>query len=251
LQPDSEIEDRAYPMDEVRKKIVTLASTIRKWNDETIKVRKTVKKHLEEILELGLNKYKMERGELRNLINEVFEIYGVNSSWIRKLLPIELKDISKTRISYLQRKEIEKERQRLLQGATESHRTRKSNVYRCHDNFTAEEYPGDQQSGQELKLEGALSLSPEIRKELGTEYTQNSLDHEIMSSSEDLTRIAQQLNEAKRSIERLEEEVRWLSKPFVVKAYLQAADQDIPLIAQIDPAKKVILSIQIDESYSI
>jgi hypothetical protein len=245
LQPDSEIEDQqANPMVNVRKKIETLALTIRRWNDETIKVRKTVKKQLEEILELGLNKYNMEKTELRNLINEVFEIYGISSSWIRKLLPTELKDTSKTRLSYLQLQEIELERQRLLHEATEPKQTSETKVYRRHDNFTAEENSGDQQSGQELKLE-------EIKKELGTEYTQTSLVHKIISSAEDPTRIAHQLNEAKRIIGRLEEEVQWLSKPFVAKSHLQAADQDILLIAQIDPAKKVILSIQIDESYSI
>ncbi|HYZ58368.1 MAG TPA: hypothetical protein VE544_01825 [Nitrososphaeraceae archaeon] len=31
--------------------------------------------------------------------------------------------------------------------------------------------------------------------------------------------------------------------------YLQAADQDIPLVAEIDPVKKAITSIQVDENY--
>ena len=53
------------PKDELKKKIVNVAVTIRKWNDETVKVRKTVKTQLEEILNLGLNKYRMERTDLR------------------------------------------------------------------------------------------------------------------------------------------------------------------------------------------
>ena len=57
----------------------------------------------------------MEKTELRKLIEEIFRIHGVSESWLRKLLPIELKNTSKTRISYLQRQQIEKESQRLLQ----------------------------------------------------------------------------------------------------------------------------------------
>ena len=57
----------------------------------------------------------MQKTDLRNLVVEIFRYHGVSESWIRKLLPEGLKYTSKTRISYLQRQEIEKERQRLLQ----------------------------------------------------------------------------------------------------------------------------------------
>jgi hypothetical protein len=49
----------------------------------------------------------------------------------------------------------------------------------------------------------------------------------------------------------IEEDVLRLSESFVAKTNLQLVGEDILLVAQIDPAKKVILSIQIDESYSI
>ena len=115
---DSEIEELMNPKDELKKKIVNLADTMRKWNEETVKVRKTVREQLEEITNLGLNKYHMKRTELRKLVEEIFRIHGVSDSWLRKLLPVELKDSSKTRISYQQRQDIEKESQRLLQAAT-------------------------------------------------------------------------------------------------------------------------------------
>ena len=108
------MEDLASPKDELKKKIVTLADTIRKWNAETVEARKSVRTQLKEIAEIGLNKYKMQKTDLRNLVIEIFRYQGVSESWIRKLLPEGLKYTSKTRISYLQRQEIEKERQRLL-----------------------------------------------------------------------------------------------------------------------------------------
>ena len=69
---ESEIEDLANPTDELKKKIVTLADTMRKWNDDNIKARKTVKKQLEEIVNLGLNRYHMERIDLRRLVEKIF-----------------------------------------------------------------------------------------------------------------------------------------------------------------------------------
>ena len=114
---DSEVEDLMNPNDELKKRIVNLACTIRKWNEETVQVRKSVREKLQEILDLGLNKYKMQKTELRKLVEQIFLYHGVSESWLRKLLPEGLKDTSKTRISYLQKQEIEieKERQHLLQ----------------------------------------------------------------------------------------------------------------------------------------
>ena len=119
---ESEIEELMNPNDELNKKIVTLANNMRIWNNINNKASKSFKKQFEEILDLGLNKYKMEKTELRRLIEQIFLIHGVSESWLRKLLPVELKDFAKTRISYQQRQNIEKERQRLLQQrALESH----------------------------------------------------------------------------------------------------------------------------------
>ena len=57
----------------------------------------------------------MEKTALRRLVEDLFRIHGVSDSWIRKQLPPKIKDSSKIRISYLQKQEIKKEQQRLLQ----------------------------------------------------------------------------------------------------------------------------------------
>jgi molybdopterin-biosynthesis enzyme MoeA-like protein len=109
---------------------VNLAGMIRKWNEETVKVRKSVRDQLKAITDLGLNKYKMQKTELRKLTEEIFRYYGISESWLRKLLPEGLKDTSKTRLSYLQKQEMEKERQRLLQQkASESQQELESVLY--------------------------------------------------------------------------------------------------------------------------
>jgi hypothetical protein len=58
-------------------------------------------------------------------------------------------------------------------------------------------------------------------------------------------------SETNRRIQDLETEVRHLSKPFIAKTYLQTETENIPLVAEIDPVKKVVISIQIDKATNI
>jgi hypothetical protein len=230
------MEDLASPKDELKKKIVTLADTIRKWNAETVKARKSVRTQLKEIADLGLNKYKMQKTDLRDLVVEIFRYHGISESWIRKLLPEGLKYTSKTRISYLQRQEIEKERQRLLQKQASQSSQQES----------------DQGSTQIL-------LDSQDRLETGEYITADTVSktHQLQeleeSASDDDTRndsktTQNKLFEANQNIERLREDVRRLSERFDATAYLQTAEQDIPLIAQVDPVKKAIISIRLEDS---
>jgi hypothetical protein len=241
---DSEVEDLINPKDELRKKIVNLANTIRKWNEERIRVRKSVRDQLIAIADLGLNKYKMQRVELRKLTEEIFRYHGISESWLRKLLPKELKDTSKTRISYLQKQEMEKERQRLLQQKTSESRQE----LEIRENVQSNDITIEPGSHETTKL--GLNLSSSVDKQgLGLQNAWK-IDHKTNSSvSEESFSIQNKLDEANNRIVRLEEKVQWLSKPFTASAYLQVSDQDIPLVVQIDPVKKAIISIQIDKSY--
>jgi hypothetical protein len=244
LQQDneSEIEDLMNPKDELKKKIVNLADTITKWNEETVKVRKTVREQLEEIANLGLNKYHMEKTDLRRLVEKIFRIHGVSDSWLRKLLPVELKDSSKTRISYLQRQEIEKERQRLLQQqASESQLE-----YRHSDDYKVESVS---YRPSELEL---TPPSSEVRHGLETQYASgnDSLDHKVLSPSKGSVIIQNELNEAYKKIEKLEADVWRLSEQFVARANLQALSETVLVIVHIDPVKKAITSIRTDNDTS-
>jgi hypothetical protein len=228
---DTEIEqeDLLNPNDELKKKIVVLAITIRQWNEQTKEARKSVREQLKDIIDLGL-KRKMSEPELRKLINEIFLYHGIHPSWLRKLLPEALKDTSKTRISYLQRQEIEKEQQRLLQQISESK--------------------------QALNPRASSSVSLEPSREFGSgEYTPTN--YAVMKSERpdentsmgENKMIANRSNETSKKIQELETQVQQLSELFIARANLQTPAQDLPLIAQIDPVKKLITSIQVDKSY--
>ncbi|MGB7665172.1 MAG: hypothetical protein WBL67_20750 [Nitrososphaeraceae archaeon] len=208
-------------------------------NVVTSRVRKTVREQLEEITNLGLNKYHMKRTELRKLVEEIFRIHGVSDSWLRKLLPVELKDSSKTRISYQQRQDIEKESQRLLQlqqqqdlGSQHESEIRESS----HPNA---ESLSCQFTEEEIRVE---------ELEYPSEY--HSQNHEMLSSSD--SKEPDKVRDAyKNKIEKLEADVRQLSEQFVAKANLQASTKTFPLIAHIDPVKKEIKQIQFEKGSGI
>ena len=243
---ESEIEELMNPKDELKKKIVTLANNMRIWNNINIKAGKSVKKQFEVILDLGLNKYKMEKTALRRLVIDIFQIHGVSDSWIRKQLPVELKDPSKTRLSYLQKQEIEKERQRLLKEQT----SESQQELEIRENDLPNDSTVESILYQPTTLE--LNRSSSIDKQ-GLEIQKawnEPLNHGTdLPVSEGSVTIQNKLSEANKKVERLEEEVQRLSKPFTTNTILQTADQDIPIVAQIDPVKKSITSIQIDKSY--
>jgi hypothetical protein len=246
----SEIEDLANPKDELEKIIVSLANTIREWNNETARVRKTVKEQFVEILDLGLNKYKMEKTALRRLVIDIFRIHSVSESYLRKLLPEELKDPSKTRISYQQKQEIEKERQRFLrERALGSQHESKIRKYGVPNSSTVESA-----SFQPLKPE-TIQPSPETGHGEDIDYTPkyHSQDQETPSSphSNYLITVQSELSEAYKKIEKLEADVRRLSEQFVAKANLQAYSEIFPLIAHIDPVKKIITRIGFEKGSGI
>ena len=230
---EPEIKDLANPKDELEQKIVALADTMRKWNDETVRVRKTVKEQFKEILDLGLNKRKMGKTELRRFIEEIFRYYSVSESWLRKLLPVELKDSSKIRISYQQRHNIEKESQRLLQLQQQQESEISESIHPKVESLSYQ------------------SNKAEIRTELEFPESQN---HARLSSSDSKEpyKVFDELgNDSKNEIKKLEAELRHLSEQFVARTTLQAYREAFPLIAHIDPVKKEITWIRFEKGSGI
>jgi len=242
----SEIEDLINPTDELKKKIVSLANTMKQWNDVTIKARKSVREQLAEILDLGLNQRKMEKTELRNLINEIFEYHGISESWLRKLLPKDLKDTSKTRLSHLQRQGIEEERQRLLlmrQASEPQQQEFEAEYESLPDGHAIVSNPYQSQ-------DSSSPSSLESTQEYVTEYeaeTNQPLDPK--TSVPPLEETSNTIQD--KRIEGLEAEVRLLSEEFVVKTPFHAFDKDVLLVIRIDPIKKVIIESWMEYATSI
>jgi hypothetical protein len=236
---ESEIEDPTNPKDELKKKIVVVACTIRNWHDETMKARKSVRDQLREILDLGLNTYKMQKTELRKVIEEIFLYHEISESWLRKLLPEGLKDTSKTRISYLQRQEMEKERRTLLQQSALKYRHGLDYI----------EY--DVPNSSTMESISFQPLQPETTQP-SSEIKQDTHDQQIQSSySSESINLQSELNEAHKKIEKLEADILRLSEQFVAKANLQAYTETIPVVAHIDPVRKIIIRIGFEKGSGI
>ena len=242
---EAEIKELMDPQDELKKKIVTLANDMRIWNSINVKARKKVKKQFEEILGIGLNKYKMDKTELRKLVVDIFRIHGVSESWLRKLLPVELKDTTKTRISYLQMQGIEKERQSLLyQHALESQNgaeIRERDLPKS--NSTAESV-----SFQPLEPE---TSEHEADRDYASKYRSQNQETEPSSYSNELFKLQSELSEVYKKVEKLEADIRRLSEQFVAKANLRGHTKTIPLVVHIDPVKKIVTSIEFEKGSRI
>ena len=233
------------PHDELKKKIVTLANDMRIWNSINVKARKKVKKQFEEILGIGLNKYKMDKTELRKLVVDIFRIHGVSESWLRKLLPVELKDTTKTRISYLQMQGIEKERQRLLhQQALES---RNGSEIRVRD------LPKSNRTAESVSFQPLEPEASEHEEDIdyASKYRSQNQETQPSSYSSELIKVQSELSEAYKKIEKLDTDVQRLSEQFIAKANLQAYSETFPLVAHIDPVKKIITRIGFEKGSGI
>ncbi len=241
MQSDSDHEDLMNPTDELKKKIVTLAGTMREWNEKTKEARESVRKQLKNILDLGLNQRKMEKTELRNLINEIFEYHGISESWLRKLLPKGLKETSKTPLSYLQKQEIEEERQRLLLKQQVSKPQQQE-----YEAKTEQESLPDGSTTITSSYESHDSKSSLLPYETETNQLLDPKTSVIRPPSEETNNTIQD-----KRIEGLEAEVRRLSEEFVVKAPFHAFDNDALLAIRIDPIKKVIIEFWTEKATSI
>jgi hypothetical protein len=129
----------------------------------------------------------------------------------------------------------------LRQEALKSQQESESEDSDFHNNSTMESV-SLQPAGPELS-----QSSPIERQGLEIPYVRNDSpvqDPDLSLPKESII-IQKELSEVYKKVESLEERVRWLSKPFTTKTYLQHSDSDIPLVAYIDPVKKSIVSIEI------
>ena len=217
--------DVVNPEKDIRIRITALVDTVKKFHGEYIKTRKTIKEQLGEVLDFGLHKYKMDPTYLRNLIKEVFEERGADPSWIRKLLPKELKDSSKIRLDYKQKQE-----QQQKQDLQEPQLQKEENIVQVPS----------EANNTEAEHTKNIAKTP-----LATTNT-HVTSADIVALESKLKSPEEELREANGQIKELLEQVRRLSEPFTANVYLQLKKIRLPLIARIDPLKKVVTSIQVD-----
>lgn len=196
--------DSVSPEEDIRQRTEVVVDTVEKVQRIYLETRKTIKEQLEEIRDLGINRYGMEPTHLRHLIDEVFKERHVNSSYVRKLLPDMLKDSSRIPLSHKQRQELkqQQEQQVLL-----------------------------------LQREKIMTEANVQRTTLNEEIATISQESGERTEKEALRRACEE-------IERLHDEVQKLRQPFNARALLTIRGIPTPMVIRIDPINKKIISIK-------
>ena len=199
------------PEEDIRKRIQIVVDGVQKFEIVYLETRKTIKEQLEDIVNLGINEYKMEQKDLRDLIYEVFEERPVSFSYLRKLLPDVLKDTSKIRLDYKHKRELKQREQ--------------------HTVLSQKQEPaGENVKGTNTEV-AEEPLSP-------TEMHSTTIYEETATREEELRK-------AREQIKSLQQRVKSQEEPFIAKANLILNKEDIPVVAEIDPLHKEIISIEV------
>jgi hypothetical protein len=208
------------PEEDIRKRIEIVVDSVQKFKSAYVETRKTVKEQLEDIVYLGINEYMMEQKDLRDLIDEVFAARGVSLSWLRRLLPDVLKDTSKVRLDYKHKRES-KQREQLT-------------VLSQKQGPASENIKGANTEVAEQPLSPTEMHSTTIYEETDTRM-----------SEYDVRVIKEELRKAGEQIKSLQQRVKNLEAPFIANANLILKKKDIPVVAEIDPLHKEIISIEV------
>lgn len=194
--------------EDIRKRIEVVAESVRKFQSVYVETRKTVKEQLEEIVDLGINQYRMKQAHLRDLIDEVFSEQHVHPSYLRKLLPDILKNTSKGRLDYKQKRELAQQREQQLRLKE-----------------------------QGIKPEGD-NIKGDISENSAKEVLTTTAEFETIALNEELRR-------AHEEIKRLQDKVQKLEEPFTARAILELRGKDVPIVATVDPLNRNISSVEI------
>lgn len=208
--------------EDIRKRIEVVVEVVQKSEDAFVETRTTVKKQLEELVGLGINKYKMEPMHLRDLIVEAFEERPLSLRHLRRLLPDVLKYTSRTPLTTIQRQKLKQQQQ-----ARQALQIRKQEIRPEVSNINAE--------STEVRAE---ALIPTVMQTTATE------DSYTMAQESDTRALKEKLRMAHAQIKRLEDTLQDVGKPFTKNAFLKRKRYLIPIIVTIDPLKKVIISVQ-------
>ena len=209
------------PEEDIRKRLQVVVDTVQKSECEYVEACTSVKKQFEELLDLGLNKYKMEPMRFRALIIEAFQQRGVSLRHLRRLLPDVMKYTSRTPLTTIQRQKLKQQQdEHALQLGKQEIRPEVSN---------------NNAESTEVRAE---ALSPTVM------HTTTTEDSYTMAQESDTGALREELRMAHAEIKRLEDMLQDVGEPFTKNAFLKRKGNLIPIVVKIDPLKKAIISVQ-------
>lgn len=236
---------------ELQRRADTLAESIYKFVNKLAEGKKRIKEQIQDIIDLG-KKARVDNEKLGKLLRDAFHKRGVSDSYVRQIMPPELRVSSHTNLRYLpdsSEHEISNnsyasvlpnkgklnDARNTLEQQIES---KKQNPYakvdlKPHTIYQVEDSVSPPQSSEPM-TQDVDSLTEEIK----------NLKHEIVIKSKQIQRYENDLDNLKRE---LKEAKHFLKEDtFVARAYMTLGDNDVPIRVVVNIANKEIESAEID-----
>ena len=240
----------------LEQKIDELVNGIRGIQDIFLDRRKIIRRQLKEIGQLAQD-LSIDEMQLRDMIYESCARMGVSPSWLRKMLPENLKLTKHTRKDYLKR-QLQRDQQPLQQQQPQQQQKELVKL----PTSSSSRHPAVEQRQQPSDNEEKTAATTATKV---TTYdddnnhsisvipllTQNENEGLVEKSSDDKNKIIEKLNE---KIEELQQEIKYLREQqqkqqvekFTAVGYLEIQNNDIPVKVIVNVKTKSIEWMEID-----
>ena len=217
--------------------------------------RKIIRQQLKEIIQLAQD-LSIDDMQVRDMIYESCTRMGVSPSWLRKMLPENLKLTKHTRKDYLKR-QLQRDQQPLYQQPEQ----RQRELVELPTSSSSSRHPAVEQLQQPSDNEEKTAAITKVTtyddnnsKAVIPLLTQKENEGLVEESSDDKNKRIEKLNE---KIEELQEQNRYLreqqqkqqEEKFTALGYLQVLDNDVPIKVTVNVKTKSIEWMEVDGEF--
>jgi hypothetical protein len=238
----------------LEQKIDELVNGIRGIRDIICDRRKIIRQQLKEIIQLAQD-LSIDDMQLRDMIYESCTRMGVSPSWLRKMLPKNLKLTKHTRKDYLKR-QLQRDQQPLHQQPEQRQRELVELPTSSSSRHSAVEQlqqPSDNEE-KTAAITKVTTYDDNNSKAVIPLLTQKENEGLVEESSDDKNKRIEKLNE---KIEELQEQNRYLreqqqkqqEEKFTALGYLQLLDNDVPIKVTVNVKTKSIEWMEVDGEF--
>ena len=221
----------------LEQKIDELVNGIRGIRDIIWNRRKIIRQQLKEIIQLAQD-LSIDDVQLRDMIYESCTRIGVSPSWLRKMLPENLKLTKHTRKDYLKR-QLQRDQQPLYQQPEQRQRE-----------LEQRQQPSDNEE-KTAAITKVTTYDDNNSKAVIPLLTQKENEGLVEESSDDKNKIIEKQNE---KIEELQQEITYLheqqqkqqEETFTALGYLQLLDNDVQIKVTVNVKAKSIEWMEVD-----
>lgn len=212
---------------DIKWRIAKVADQVGEFYNGYLAVRKSIKSQLEEIVHLGINTYKMQQIQLRDMIDETFAEKHVSLSYLRKLLPDVLKMTARTNKRYLEGAQQEEKDDEL------------------EDDGTSPIYKGSLTTSGSTTNGSTGTSTVTVPKDDYSDLVDAPPAKRITVSEDVVRHYKEEIKKLKLQLQTLQDQ---LGEIFTAKAIVDIRGNQIPILITVDPRKQEVKSVEADEA---